>query len=196
MKTFDYVNRRTHLYLGLFVMPWLLMYGLSSFMICHQDLFRSDQPANWQPVFEREYKRQIPDQANLREVAQAILKDCNLEGAFWVQRPKPEKIEINRFRFRDEIRLIYSINEQRLRAERQHHRWDRVVVRMHFRGGFQQPTFFDALWAVFVDVACLGILIWIGSGLVMWWRLSRLRFWGAIALGGGLLSFLVLIWRL
>jgi len=184
------------LYLGLFVMPWLMMYGVSSLMISHQDWFRSDQPERWQPLFEREYRRQVPDQADLRVLAQEILKDCNLEGAFWVQRSKPEEIHINRFKFRNEVRIIYSIKDQMLRAEEQHFKWNRVVLRMHFRGGFEQPTLFDALWAILVDVACLGILIWIGSGILMWWRLARLRLWGAIALSGGLLSFLLLIWRL
>ena len=43
-----------------------------------------------------------------------------------------------------------------LRAERQQVPWHRVVVRLHFRGGFLQPTFFNDLWAVLVDVACVG----------------------------------------
>ena len=29
--TFGKINRRTHLYLGLFLLPWLAMYGVSSF---------------------------------------------------------------------------------------------------------------------------------------------------------------------
>ncbi len=196
MRSFDLLNRRTHLYLGLFLMPWLLMYGVSSFLISHHAWFRSDEAPSWQPLFEREYHRQIPDQVDLREVAQEILKDCNLEGAFWAQRPKPEELRINRFRFWDETRLVYSIKDQRLKVERQQCRWDQVILRMHFRGGFQQPTFWDGLWAVLVDVACVGILIWVGSGLLMWWRLARLRLWGAIAVGGGVLSFLLLVWRL
>ena len=196
MKSFDQINRRTHLYLGLFLTPWLLMYGVSSFLISHHSWFRSAQPPAWQPVFEREYHRPVPDQTDLRDVAQAILKDCNLEGAFWVQRPKPDEIRINRFRFWNETRLTYLLKDRRLRAERQQLRWDQVVVRMHFRGGFQQPTLRDDLWAVLVDVACAGILVWIASGLLMWWRLARLRVWGAIAVGGGILSFLLLVWRL
>jgi hypothetical protein len=67
---------------------------------------------------------------------------------------------------------------------------------MHFRGGFQQPTLLNDLWAVLVDVVCAGILVWIGSGLVMWWRLTRLRVSGAIAMLGGIASFLAFIWRL
>jgi len=196
MKRFDQINRRTHLYLGLFLTPWLLMYGVSSFLISHNAWFRSDEPPPWQPVFERDYQRPVPDGADLREIAHQILKDCDLEGAFWAQRPKPNEIRIHRFRFWNEVRLTYLIAEQKLRAERQQQPWDRVVLRMHFRGGFQQPGLRNALWAVLVDVACLGILVWVVSGLVMWWRLARLRLWGVVAVIGGLLSFLLFVWRL
>jgi hypothetical protein len=71
-----------------------------------------------------------------------------------------------------------------------------AVVRMHFRGGYDQPTFWDNFWGLLVDIACIGIIIWIASGLVMWWRLPRLRTWGAIAVGGGILSFLLLVWAI
>lgn len=196
MKRIDQFNRRTHLYLGLFLTPWVLMYGLSSLMISHSTWFRSEQPPKWKTVYEREYHRPIPDGTDLREVAQVILKECQLKGAFWVQRPGPDEIRINRFRFWDETRLTYLVAEGRLRAERQVLRWDQVLLRMHFRGGFQQPTLRDDLWAVFVDVACAGILIWVASGLLMWWRVARLRIWGGLALVGGVVSFLLLIWRL
>jgi hypothetical protein len=196
MKRFDLFNRRTHLYLGMFVMPWLVMYGLSSFMLNHQAWFQSNPTPQWQLLFEREYHHSVPEQGELRGTAYEILKDTNLEGAFWVQRTKPDVLEINRFRFRDEIRLTYSMKDQRLRAERQQFEAGQVVHRLHFRGGFEQPTFFNNVWAVLVDVACVAILLWIASGLIMWWRLTRLRFWGAVALGGGLVSFILLIWQL
>ena len=196
MKAFDQTNRRTHLYLGLFLIPWLLMYGVSSLLISHNTWFRSDQTPEWRPVFEREYHRSVPEGADLRGIAHEILKDCDLEGAFWAQRPTPNEIRISRFRFLDEIRLTYFIKDQRLKAERQHFRWNQVVTRLHIRGGFQQPTFWNTLWAVLVDVACVGIVLWVASGLVMWWRLGRLRLWGSLALGGGLLAFLLFLWRL
>jgi hypothetical protein len=172
------------------------MYGISSFMISHHAWFRSDQQPAWQPVFDREYQRAVPEGADLRETARAILKDVQLEGAFWVQRPKPDKIEINRFRFWDETRLTYSIHDHRLRAERQGLRWDQIVLRMHFRGGFLQPTLRDDLWACLVDVACAAIVIWVISGLILWWRVVRLRLWGTIALGSGVAAFAWFLWRL
>ena len=196
MKSFDLFNRRIHLYLGLVLFPWLLLYGISSVLVSHNTWFRAGEVPTWQLLSERDYHRVIPDGAPLRESAHEILKDCKLEGAFWVQRPKPDEIRINRFSFWNDVRLVYSLKDQRLRVERQQLRWNQVLLRMHFRGGFQQAGLWDDLWAVLVDIVCLGIVVWIISGLIMWWRVARLRGWGAVALVGGALSFLVLLWRL
>jgi hypothetical protein len=46
-------------------------------------------------------------------------------------------------------------------------RWSQVPMRMHFRGGYGQPGFWDKFWGVLVDVACVGIIIWVASGLIM-----------------------------
>ena len=119
-----------------------------------------------------------------------------MEGAFWVDKPNPDTLHIDRFSFRDSISLTYSIKEQKLKAERQRMGWPQIATRMHFRGGYGQPVWLDRFWGLLVDVACFGILIWAGSGFVTWWRLPRLKAWGAIAVGGGLLSFLLLIWKL
>ena len=57
--TFDKINRRTHLYLGLFLMPWLLIYGASSFIILHPSWFRADKNRDWEPFFEKDYNRPV-----------------------------------------------------------------------------------------------------------------------------------------
>ena len=194
--TFDKFNRRTHLYLGLFLMPWLLMYGVSSFIIVHQSWFGAEKQPAWEPVFEKEYRHPIPQDGELRAAAQDILNDCNLQGAFWVNKPNPDTLQINRFSFWGSTRLTYSVKDQKLNAERQRMPLSQAIVRMHFRGGFGQPTFWDKFWGLLVDLACVGIIIWVASGLIMWWRLPRLRTWGAMAVGGGLLSFLLLLWGL
>ncbi|HTL56767.1 MAG TPA: PepSY domain-containing protein [Candidatus Limnocylindrales bacterium] len=196
MPSFDKINRRAHLYLGLLLMPWLLMYGLSSFIIIHQSWFGANKEQAWEPLFEKQYSRLVPESGDLRDTAQAILKDCNLEGAFWADKPNPDTLRIDRFSFWDSTRLLYSIKEQKLQAQRQRMHLSQAVIRMHFRGGYGQPTVRDKFWGFLVDLACIGIIIWVASGLLMWWRLPRLRNWGAVAVGGGILSFLVLIWTI
>ncbi len=196
MMTFDRFNRRTHLYLGLFLIPWLTMYGVSSFLLSHPKWFESGKEPGWQLLFEREYSRPLSANSEVREDAARILEDCGLPGAFWTNQSKPGQLEIMRFRFRDHTRLTYFINEHRLRAEHQNQGWQQVITGLHFRGGFIQCYFWNWVWAGLVDLVCVGILIWIASGLYMWWRLARTRFWGALALSGGLLSFLLLLWQL
>jgi hypothetical protein len=200
MITFDKFNRRTHLYLGLFLMPWLLMYGVSSFIVIHQSWFKLGTSSK-ELVFEKTYNRPVNMQGannspELRATAQEILKDCNLEGAFWVDKPNPDTLHIERFTFRDSMSLMYSVKEQKLKADRVRVNLAQVPMRMHFRGGYEQPTFGNRVWGLLVDVACGGIIVWVASGLIMWWRLPRFRAWGALAVGGGFLSFLLLVWRL
>jgi hypothetical protein len=200
MSTFDKVNRRTHLYLGLFLMPWLVLYGVSSFLVIHQSWFPSGRPAP-ETLFAKAYRSPVDlrganNSPELRAAARQILKDCGMDGAFWTDKPKPDTLHIDRFSFRDSINLTYSAKDQRLTAERQPVRWTHVPLRMHFRGGYEQPSPGDKLWGLAVDLACIGILVWVASGLVMWWRLPRLRGWGALAVGGGVLSFVGLAWML
>jgi len=64
---------------------------------------------------------------------------------------------------------------------------------MHLRGGYGQPGFGNTFWGLLVDAACAGIIIWVVSGLIMWWRLPRLRTWGTIAVAARILSFTLLV---
>jgi hypothetical protein len=196
MLSFDRIIRRSHLYLGLLLMPWLLMYGLSSFIICHEGWFKSTQAPTWQLLFNRPYDRAISDHVDTRDAANKVLEDCGMPGAFWAQRPNPEELHITRVRFLDETSVTYSLKDHRVRAERRPRAWSQVIVALHFRGGFEQPSRWNTVWAILVDVACVAILVWIASGIFMWWRLVRTRLWGALALGSGIASFLLLLGQL
>ena len=165
----------------------------SSFIISHHAWFRSQSEPPWTPLFDRAYRYPVPEKDDLPVVANEILKENNLEGAFDVQRPNPTELGITRRSFFNQTRLTYLINEHKLRAERQQFRWDQAVVRMHFRGGYHHPLFLNFLWAIMVNVVCVAFLVWIASGLVMWWRLAHTRVWGALALCAGALSFALLI---
>jgi hypothetical protein len=200
MISFDKLNRRAHLYLGLFLMPWLLMYGVSSFIVIHNKWFQMDRQPR-ELLFEKDYPAAVNLQGannspELRAAALEILKANNLEGGFWVNKPNPDTLHIERFNFRNAISLTYSAKDKKLKAEHQVMPLAQVPQRMHFRGGYEQPDFGNKLWGLLVDIACLGILIWVASGLIMWWRLPRVRSWGAISVAAGVLSFALLVWTL
>ena len=62
---------------------------------------------------------------------------------------------------------------------------------MHARGGFDQEGLLQRSWSIVVDLVCLAIVVWIASGLYMWWGVPGSRRWGLIALAAGISSFLV-----
>ncbi len=43
-----------------------------------------------------------------------------------------------------------------------------------------------------LDVVQLSIILWIISGLYIWWKLPRFRFWGWVSLAGGMAGFVAL----
>src|SRR5688572_25055961 len=74
------IIRRSHMYLALFLSPWLLMYAASTFAMNHRTWFRAGQP-----VFEKEreelFRGQIPQGARPADIAAQVLRELQMEGA-------------------------------------------------------------------------------------------------------------------
>ena len=51
----------------------------------------------------------------------------------------------------------------------------------------------DSVWALFVDIVSVALMLWIASGIYMWWNLPLTRRWGWMALAGGTFCFAVII---
>jgi hypothetical protein len=195
--TFNHLNRRLHLYLALALVPWLLIYGISSLIIHHRDWFDPERnPVEWTQRFERHYDLTISEDANLREIGAQIMSDNDLDGAFFINRRNHRIIRLTVFDFWNRTRLAYHLDQQQLTAEDQVFRWDQFILGLHFRGGFSQESYLSNLWGIVVDIACIGFVLWVASGIVMWWQLKQTRKWGALALGGGIVSFILFLFTL
>lgn len=188
--------RRLHLYLGLFLLSWFVMYAIGGLVFSHGSYFGKwyqDGKPDWTVRFDRPYDRPVPQDAELRPLAKQILEDAGLKGCFGVHRPNQRQLKVWVFSFLSRTRLTYFVDQKRLLAEDQRFRWDHFFTGMHARGGFQQEWILADAWGVVVDLICTGIVLWVISGVYMWWKVRRLRFWGTIALGGGVLCFVVFL---
>ena len=70
--------RRTHMYLPLFLTPWMFVYALSTWMLNHGPYFRQFRPGpnGWTKLWEKDYAVKLPPtQAELRALAGTILKE-------------------------------------------------------------------------------------------------------------------------
>lgn len=197
--TFNRFNRRLHLYLALLLVPWILMYGVSSFVINHNPYFQGlydDGVPQWTDRFDRPYHRVVPEDADLEQIAADILEDVGLEGDFFVRRPTPARIDINLGDFWSNTRVVYAVDEGRIRAQDRRFQWNHLFVKMHERSGYHRESVLQDTWAVIVDVACLGLLIFMASGVYMWWQLKATRLWGSVAIGAGVVTFVIFLVKL
>jgi hypothetical protein len=197
--TFPHLNRRVHLYLGLSLLPWFLMYGASSIPFAHGQYFEVRDKAKGLPLWttrvDQKYSIEVPD-GDLRAVGARIVKDFGLKGSFGVYRQGAGQLNVYVYRFLHSTQVKYFVAEQRITVEDRRFRFDQFLTGMHAHGGFEQENLLDKAWGVAVDVACLGMLLWVVSGIYMWWSLPWLRGWGWAAFLGGIGTYALFMAKL
>jgi hypothetical protein len=187
--------RRTHLYLGLFLLPWVVMFGVSSIPLNHEGY---DERPKWTAIAEGPFALTPPagaTAAGLRPLGAEMMKAAGISGGFYVNRANPKQINVNHPNFLHPVRIMYYIDQKRLLAERREFAFRQMLPAMHTRGGYNLGGFWDSVWAVSVDLVAIALVLWMASGLIMWWKLpgTGLRRWGWLAIAGGVVSFAVII---
>jgi hypothetical protein len=200
--TYSHVNRRLHLYLGMALLPWFFMYGISSVPFAHNQFFEQRDAAKGLPLWtlraERALDMPVPeDTAGLRAFGATLLKDAGVETtSYGTYRQSPTQVNVYAYSFWKSTQLKYFIDQKKLTVEDRRFRWDHFLTGMHGRGGFEQEGFLQLSWSVVVDIVCVSMIVWIASGLFMWWELPGQRRWGWVAILGGTVSFVFFTLRL
>jgi hypothetical protein len=200
--TLSHFNRRLHLYLGLALLPWFFMYGISSVPFAHNQFFDRRDGAKGLPQWtlrsEHALDVSIPeDPAELRKLGATLLREAGIEGtSFGAYRQSPTRLDVYAYSFWKSSQLKYFADQKKLTVEDRRFRWDHFLTGMHARGGFEQEGFLPISWSVVVDLVCLAMIVWTASGLYMWWQLPGHRSWGAVAILAGAVSFVVFTMRL
>lgn len=188
------IVRRVHMFLGLFLAPWMTMYALSTLVMHHREIVRSFYP-NKTPalVSEREldYSRAFPTNTTPQQMGQQILSDLGLEGTHSVSggnNGKPLKIE--RQHPLGPRRITFQPGSARVSVQRESYPLHTFLERMHTRRGYQHPYALEDTWAFSVDLAAITMDFWSLSGIWLWWELRSTRLWGGLCLGLGVTLFI------
>lgn len=198
------VIRRTHMYLALFLTPWLLIYAASGFVLNHRAWFfpvSSEGHAQAQPQFkkvaERDYDVAFSDDADARMIGAKVLEDLEMSGAFNVQgnAGQPRLVIMRNGAFAVD-RVTYLRPQKKLLIERQTLDAPMFLNRSHFRHGYNQPFMASITWAVIVDLVIASLVFWVLSGLWMWWEIKPARAWGAVFGLAGAAIFALLLFTI
>lgn len=191
--------RRLHLYLGLALLPWLFMYGLSSLPFAHNQYFHKRDEAKKLPLWtvrdQRPFDRPVPaDPAARREFARQLLQESGIrQPNFGTYQPNPNTLQIFAFSFLQSERVVYALDKKTISVEQRRFRFDQFLTGWHARGGFEQDGWLSKSWGVVVDLVCVAFILWIGTGLYLWWGIPSARRWGAATILAGAASFAVFV---
>lgn len=168
--------RKIHLFLGLFLAPWILMYALSSIAMQHREIFygSKDRVApDFELVKEVQAPASLAQSADSKQAALIILQELDLEGAHGVRGKLEEgRIQINRDRPIGSYRIVWEAAKNTVTVEKQRFGMTYFLEMLHRRRGFNQPYWANDAWGIIVDGVITAILLWAFTGLWMWWKMK------------------------
>ena len=185
------IVRRIHLFAALFMMPWLLMYALSTIVMNHHDFFRLSDDG-FQTESEQLIRIPFDDRT---KTAEQIMKTLRIEETFDVQKQSGSNrlVILTRNPFIPR-RITYIPGEGRLVVQRRSFHFASFLARLHQRAGFHHADRRENAWAFSVDLTIVAIVFWCLSGLWMFYELRATHRWGILCLltGGSLFIFFLI----
>ena len=192
--------RRIHLYLGLFLVPWVLLYAVSTAAMNHRELvtrWLAGAKPVWRPVATLDYSRDFPTNLTREAIGRLILDDLDLPGRHRVSGGRDGRpLVIERQQPLGFRRITFDAAAGRLTIEAESFQSQSFLERIHRRRGYEAGASRENGWAFGVDLAMGALLFWALSGLWLWWEMPATRRLGLICLGGGAGLFALLLSRL
>src|SRR5262245_16409659 len=186
--------RRVHMFAGLFLAPWMLMYALSTMVMTHHELvssFYSSKNPAMVKEHELDYSRSFPTNLTREQIGLQILQDLGLDGTHDVHGWRNGRpLVINRQHALATQRITFDASKGKIVVEREEFRTPSFLDRMHRRRGYNAYAL-ENTWGFTVDVAVVTMVFWSLSGIWLWWEMKATRGWGALSLVGGVVLFAV-----
>lgn len=196
------IMHSVHLYTGLFLWPWLLVYATSGFIFNHSagfnKLFGTMRP-QFETLQETDFSTPADFPYEPAEQARAILKHLEMDGPHNVigRQSNDQQLVIFRISATGNIRITWHRPSRKLTVQKlRPFSVRRLVHFLHFRHGYHQSYAAPILWAIIVDAVTISLWLWVISGLYLWWRMPRKRIPGGISIGIGLFLFLLLVYMM
>ncbi|MCW9053158.1 MAG: hypothetical protein OQJ91_12740 [Motiliproteus sp.] len=154
--------RRVHLYAGLFLAPWILIYATSAFLLNHdqwfRDVFKVVTPG-WMVIEETALHPRDKPEGPLSQQAQSLLEHLGLPGPHRIQPTSTaERLVVLRFSGSGDYRLTWLRQQNNVVIERRGpFSIYNYLHYLHFRKGYGVQGGSTNVWAGMVDLITLSI---------------------------------------
>ena len=192
-STFQRLNRKIHIYAGLFATLYILLFAISGIVLNHRlkiwDWFSNRVEKT------REVAVTIPTEGSDLQKARTILRQLAVDGEIHRIVSEPAK---GTFSFDTQrpgqfasVKLDATTGKGTLKTS-DFNSWS-ILYNMHILTGHGSKNWIWAnVWKVFSDLTALIMVVLTMSGLVMWWNIKSARRWGLICLEIGAVLFVFL----
>lgn len=188
------ILRRVHLYAGLSLLVFVVMYFVTGYVLIHTDLFPGGEPA----VTQRQETLEAPLPAEGEAAFSALAERFGLRGKRVGPREESEGRRVFVFQGvgrKAEATVGADGLAVSLREEEGDARAGMIGLhRLHGYGG----GWFYTLWAVVYDLASVAMIVFALSGIYMWYVLKRKHALGWVVLAasfgysGAVIGYLLL----
>jgi hypothetical protein len=170
--------RKIHLYCGLIILIFLMMYFVSGFMMVHRPWFLSPGPPPTTQAFPLQSTANLdPDQ-----LAANVKKQLSLTGR--IQFPQSQPPGLTRFwvnRPGTMIRVDIPANEHQIHLSTQTTGLVGTLIMLHKVNGYDDQLLFD-LYALFCDLAGASLILFALTGIYLWWKSTKNHTLGILCL--------------
>lgn len=174
---FTKVIKRIHMYLTLFLIPWILVFAISTMLMNHRSLF-NDLGGKFFIEKEEDLPFQLKATQTPHEKSEEILDYLSLGGPFRVNSRSPEKIIISVLNPVTPRRITYTNVDNKLLVEKREFKITGLFERLHMVRGYQLGSLSGLIWGLAVDFFLLSMIFWVLSGLWIWWKIKTARYLG------------------
>jgi hypothetical protein len=186
------VIRKIHLYSGLIIVIFLMMYFVSGFMMVHRPWFLTPPP----PPTTRTVTFQPTGAQTKEQIAADVQKQLGLVGRIQSSYPQPKDVTLFWINHPGTmLRVDVSTKEHLVRLTTQRTGIVGTLIMLHKVSGYDDQPLFDA-YAFFCDLAGAAMILFPLSGVYLWWKTTKVRVWGILCLlascayGGGMMLYL------
>jgi hypothetical protein len=203
MKKYYKINKDIHLYSGLFISPFIIIFSISAIILNHDFIDWQENWEDWSFSVDNNVDESIKfhlQDANIKKIdyAKNIIKQLNIKGEIsnifgdsvimYIPVTKPGyRISIKA----DLISGMANIHSEKVNF------WKKLIWLHKMPGphnaNIRGNWMFTKFWSSVVDLSVVCLFLSSITGIILWYRLKNERTLGLIALSIGILSIVSLV---
>jgi hypothetical protein len=193
-KLYRWISK-LHIYFGLFIGPFVVLFALSAIMLNHTWGVGSEGK-----IQKNQMSIEIPADMEGLEIARHIMRQVNVSGEieFFQHNPQRRRFTIPVMKPGEKVTINVDLDSKTAEIEQRRTGFWNALLYLHkspgpHLAGLRGNWFYTKFWMVLADTTVYLLLALSISGIYLWSLVKSERKAGLVLLGGGCITFLLIV---